>query len=268
MGLKFLVKEPHRLPQMNAVFCPEGVDEAEVRKTLLEEFSLEIGAGPRAAQGENLAFRHHGLLVPARQRHALLGGARLGALRHGPCRCTWATPRPPRTRRMPRCTRRPRSSSSRRRSAPQRRTLPPRRGEGWREVVDPGSDAQACGPLRRRERQHDALREARRSRRARRGRIGARDPAASGRQQPRPRRQDHRRRSHGGLRRRPTPRSRRRSTCRPRPPSSRRSATVRLGIRIGFHAGPVLEERGDVFGDAVNTAARMAGLAKCGQIIT
>ncbi len=43
---------------------------------------------------------------------------------------------------------------------------------------------------------------------------------------------------------------------------------VQLGIRIGFHAGPVLEERGDVFGDAVNTAARMAGLAKSGQIIT
>ena len=43
---------------------------------------------------------------------------------------------------------------------------------------------------------------------------------------------------------------------------------VRLGIRIGFHAGPVLEERGDVFGDAVNTAARIAGLAKAGQIIT
>jgi class 3 adenylate cyclase len=43
---------------------------------------------------------------------------------------------------------------------------------------------------------------------------------------------------------------------------------VKLGIHIGFHAGPVLEERNDVFGDAVNTAARMAGLAKSGQIIT
>jgi len=43
---------------------------------------------------------------------------------------------------------------------------------------------------------------------------------------------------------------------------------VRLGIRVGFHAGPVLEERGDVFGDAVNTAARLAGLANAGQIIT
>src|SRR5213594_2653804 len=45
MGLEFLVKEPYRLPQMNAVRCPEGVNEAEVRKTLLNEFSIEIGAG-------------------------------------------------------------------------------------------------------------------------------------------------------------------------------------------------------------------------------
>ena len=45
MGLKFLVEEKYRLPQMNAVLCPEGVDEAKVRRTLLTEFSLEIGAG-------------------------------------------------------------------------------------------------------------------------------------------------------------------------------------------------------------------------------
>ncbi|MGH8706436.1 MAG: adenylate/guanylate cyclase domain-containing protein [Burkholderiales bacterium] len=45
-------------------------------------------------------------------------------------------------------------------------------------------------------------------------------------------------------------------------------AGTRLGVRIGFHLGSVLEEGGDVFGDAVNTAARMAGLAKSGQIVT
>ncbi|MGQ0751876.1 MAG: aminotransferase class V-fold PLP-dependent enzyme [Betaproteobacteria bacterium] len=45
MGLRFLVKEQHQIPQMNAVMCPEGVNEAEVRKTLLGEFGLEIGAG-------------------------------------------------------------------------------------------------------------------------------------------------------------------------------------------------------------------------------
>jgi len=47
MGLKFLVKEQYQLPQMNAVHIPEAIQarEAEVRKTLLNEFGLEIGAG-------------------------------------------------------------------------------------------------------------------------------------------------------------------------------------------------------------------------------
>src|SRR6185436_17678628 len=47
MGLKYLVKEGARLPQMNAVHIPEAIREreAEVRKTLLTEFNLEIGAG-------------------------------------------------------------------------------------------------------------------------------------------------------------------------------------------------------------------------------
>jgi len=41
-----------------------------------------------------------------------------------------------------------------------------------------------------------------------------------------------------------------------------------IGIRIGFHHGTVIAEKGDVYGDTVNVAARMAGLAKKGQIIT
>jgi len=47
MGLKYLVSEGARLPQMNAVHVPEAIKdrEAEVRKTLLTEFNLEIGAG-------------------------------------------------------------------------------------------------------------------------------------------------------------------------------------------------------------------------------
>src|SRR5260370_13248306 len=43
---------------------------------------------------------------------------------------------------------------------------------------------------------------------------------------------------------------------------------VALAIRIGFHFGPVLEDKGDFLGDGVNTAARLAGLAKGGQILT
>lgn len=39
-------------------------------------------------------------------------------------------------------------------------------------------------------------------------------------------------------------------------------------IRIGFHTGAVIEENGDVFGDTVNVAARMTGLARGMQIMT
>jgi class 3 adenylate cyclase len=41
-----------------------------------------------------------------------------------------------------------------------------------------------------------------------------------------------------------------------------------LRLRIGFHIGPVIEEDDDLYGDAVNVAARMTAQAKAGQIIT
>lgn len=40
-----------------------------------------------------------------------------------------------------------------------------------------------------------------------------------------------------------------------------------LGIHVGCHYGPVLDTAGDLYGDSVNVAARIAGLAKTGQII-
>jgi alanine-glyoxylate transaminase/serine-glyoxylate transaminase/serine-pyruvate transaminase len=45
MGLRFVVAEADRLPQLNAIAIPEGVDDAAVRRRLLDEFNLEIGAG-------------------------------------------------------------------------------------------------------------------------------------------------------------------------------------------------------------------------------
>ena len=41
-----------------------------------------------------------------------------------------------------------------------------------------------------------------------------------------------------------------------------------LAVRIGLHHGSALEENDDVFGDAVNVAARMTSLAKREQIVT
>lgn len=45
LGLELLCAPEHRLPQLNAVRVPEGVDEAAVRAHLLERWDLEIGAG-------------------------------------------------------------------------------------------------------------------------------------------------------------------------------------------------------------------------------
>lgn len=52
LGLEFLVGSDCRLPQLNAVKVPPGVDEASVRAHLLEKHNLEIGAGlgPLAGQ--------------------------------------------------------------------------------------------------------------------------------------------------------------------------------------------------------------------------
>ncbi len=67
MGLSMVVDEAHRLPQLNAVWIPDGVDDATLRHRLLDDFQIEIGAGlgPFAGRvwriglmGES-AHRHH-----------------------------------------------------------------------------------------------------------------------------------------------------------------------------------------------------------------
>ena len=45
LGLQFVVDKDYRLPQLNTVTIPDGVDDAAVRARLLNEFDLEIGAG-------------------------------------------------------------------------------------------------------------------------------------------------------------------------------------------------------------------------------
>ena len=45
MGLEFVVAEDQRLPQLNAVRIPAGIDDATVRNRLLNDYQLEIGAG-------------------------------------------------------------------------------------------------------------------------------------------------------------------------------------------------------------------------------
>lgn len=52
MGLAMAVAPEYRLPQLNSVLTPDGIDEAAVRSALLQEFDLEIGAGLGALAGK------------------------------------------------------------------------------------------------------------------------------------------------------------------------------------------------------------------------
>jgi len=45
IGINYLVSPGYRLPNLNAVLVPEGVNEKEVRSSLLKEYNIEIGAG-------------------------------------------------------------------------------------------------------------------------------------------------------------------------------------------------------------------------------
>ena len=52
MGMKMLVDPEYRLPQLNAVVVPEGVDEADLRAQLLNKYHIEVssGLGPLAGK--------------------------------------------------------------------------------------------------------------------------------------------------------------------------------------------------------------------------
>lgn len=52
IGIEFAVDAAYRLPQLNVVKIPEGVDDATVRHELLRRFGLEIGAGLGAFAGK------------------------------------------------------------------------------------------------------------------------------------------------------------------------------------------------------------------------
>jgi alanine-glyoxylate transaminase / serine-glyoxylate transaminase / serine-pyruvate transaminase len=54
LGFEYIGKDDARLPQLNAVKLPAGVDEAKLRTILLNEFNLEIGAGLGALAGKIL----------------------------------------------------------------------------------------------------------------------------------------------------------------------------------------------------------------------
>jgi len=45
LGFEFVVEPKYRLPMLNAVKVPAGMDEAAARRTLLDQYNIEVGAG-------------------------------------------------------------------------------------------------------------------------------------------------------------------------------------------------------------------------------
>jgi alanine-glyoxylate transaminase/serine-glyoxylate transaminase/serine-pyruvate transaminase len=52
IGIEYATQAGYALPQLNAVRIPPGIDDAAVRKALLERFGIEIGAGLGAFKGK------------------------------------------------------------------------------------------------------------------------------------------------------------------------------------------------------------------------
>lgn len=94
IGIRYAAQEGHLLPMLNAVRIPEGVDDASVRKALLQRYGIEIGGGLGDFKGKawRIGLMGHGsrpnnvLLVLsaleellAEQGHAFDAGASIAA---------------------------------------------------------------------------------------------------------------------------------------------------------------------------------------------
>jgi len=87
MGIRYLADPEHQLPMLNAVSAPEGVDEASVRRRMLDEFDIEIGGGLGEYKGR--AWRIGLMGESATERHvrsclSAIGGilSELGVVRN------------------------------------------------------------------------------------------------------------------------------------------------------------------------------------------
>lgn len=70
LGLELVVDQSYRLPQLNVVAAPDGVNEADVRRQLLADYNLEIGAGLGVFAGK--VWRIGLMGYAARQENVLL----------------------------------------------------------------------------------------------------------------------------------------------------------------------------------------------------
>ena len=50
--MEMLVEEPYRLPMLNSIIIPDGVNDTEIRSRLLSDHHIEIGGGLGTLSGK------------------------------------------------------------------------------------------------------------------------------------------------------------------------------------------------------------------------
>ena len=76
LGFRFLVDENYRLPNLNAVFLPDGVDEVLSRSKLLNEYNIEVGGGLGVFAGKIWRIGIMGESATKNHVHMLAGAIR------------------------------------------------------------------------------------------------------------------------------------------------------------------------------------------------
>jgi alanine-glyoxylate transaminase/serine-glyoxylate transaminase/serine-pyruvate transaminase len=80
LGLEFVSQDGFRLPMLNAIAAPAGVDEAHVRRQLLERHAIEIGGGLGAFKGKawRIGLMGHGATADSVERVVVALSSALG----------------------------------------------------------------------------------------------------------------------------------------------------------------------------------------------
>jgi alanine-glyoxylate transaminase/serine-glyoxylate transaminase/serine-pyruvate transaminase len=76
LGFRLLAEEGHRLPELTSAWLPEGADDATLRKALLTEYGIEVGAGLGQFAGKAWRIGLMGHSARPRSVVALLGALR------------------------------------------------------------------------------------------------------------------------------------------------------------------------------------------------
>jgi alanine-glyoxylate transaminase/serine-glyoxylate transaminase/serine-pyruvate transaminase len=76
LGFRLLAEEGHRLPELTSAWLPEGADDATLRKALLTEYGIEVGAGLGQFAGKAWRVGLMGHSARPRSVVALLGALR------------------------------------------------------------------------------------------------------------------------------------------------------------------------------------------------